>query len=246
MKRTILALGAITFLVLSPVVAEEATREEVLDSYYEAIGGLDAWSEATTIKLVGKMTAPNGMEAPLTILSKAPNKARIEFVVQGMTGVQAVDGEVAWQIMPFMGKTEPEPMPEELAKPVFEMADFDGPLVNWKEDGNEVEYLGIEDVEGTATHKLEITLGSGDVRYIYLDSDYYLPIKSSGRVHMQGQEMDVETIYGDYKEVAGLMLPHSLEQKPVGAPVGQVLIFDTAEVNVELADDQFSMPTAEN
>jgi hypothetical protein len=54
----------------------------------------------------------------------------------------------------------------------------------------------------------------------------------------------METVYGDYKEVGGLMMAHSIESKPVGAPAGQVITIDSAEVNVDLADDQFAMPAA--
>ena len=39
-----------------------------------------------------------------------PNKMRMEFTIQGMTGVQAYDGKTGWMVMPFMGKKDPEPM----------------------------------------------------------------------------------------------------------------------------------------
>ncbi len=244
MKRTLLALAAAALVCAAPSVAEEMTLEEILDSHYEAIGGLDAWAATSTAKMVGKMSAPNGFEAPFVMMFKTPGKTRLEFTFQGMTGVQAVDGDVAWQIMPFMGKTEAEPMPEDQAKIMIEQADFDGPLVNWEEDGNTIEYQGVEDIEGTETHKLKVTLSSGDVRYYFLDTDYFLPIKSSGKATVQGQETEFETTYGDYKEVGGLMLAHSIESKPAGAPAGQVITIETAEVNLELMDDQFSMPVA--
>ena len=40
--------------------------------------------------------------------------------------------------------------PEEL-KAIIEDSDLDGPLVNWREKGHRVEYLGTEDVDGTPT-----------------------------------------------------------------------------------------------
>ncbi len=245
MTRTLTAVAAAVFLCVAPMSAEEMALTDVLDKHYEAIGGLEAWSAVTSAKMVGKMSAPQGFEAPFTIMFKVPGKSRLEFTFQGMTGVQAVDGDVAWQIMPFMGKTEAEPMPEEQAKLMIEQADFDGPLVNWEEDGNQIDYEGTEDVEGTTAHKLKVTLESGDVRYYYLDADYFLPIKSSGKTTMQGQEQEFVTIYGDYKEVGGIMMAHSIESKPAGAPAGQVITIETTEVNVDIGDDQFSMPAGE-
>lgn len=244
MTRTLTALSAALFLCLTPLAAQEMALDEVLEQHYEAIGGLDAWSAVTTAKMVGKMSAPQGFEAPFIIMFKVPGKSRLEFTFQGMTGVQAVDGDVAWQIMPFMGKTEAEPMPEEQARMMIEQADFDGPLVNWEEEGNTLEYLGTEEVEGTSAHKLKVTLANGDIRHYYLDADYFLPIKSAGSATIQGQEQMFETTYGDYKEVGGLMLAHSIESRAAGAPAGQVITIETTELNVDIADDQFSLPTS--
>lgn len=249
MTRNLSAFAAALILSVCPAIAGEAeqmTLEQILDHHYEAIGGLDAWSSVSTAKFVGTLSAPNGFEAPFTMMFKTPDKSRLEFTFQGMTGVQAVDGNLAWQIMPFMGKTEPEPMPEEQARLMIEQTDFDGPLVNWQEDGHKVEYEGIDDIEGTETHKLKVTLANGDVRYYFLDSDAFLPIMVTAKVTLQGQKVDMQTTYSDYKEVGGLMLAHSFEQQQVGAPQGQSQVFtvDSAELNVEMADDQFSMPSA--
>jgi outer membrane lipoprotein-sorting protein len=243
MKRSLIALAALLVLV-TPATAQEPTVEEILEGHYEAIGGLDAWEGVSTAKMVGTMSAPQGFEAPFTMMFKRPDKSRLEFTFQGMTGVQAVDGDVAWQIMPFMGKTEAEEMPADQAKLMKEQADFDGPLVNWEEDGNTIEYVGSEDMEGTQTHKLKVTLANGDVRHYYLDADYFLPIKVEAKTMIQGQEQEIEVIYGDYKEVGGLMMAHSIENKAKGQPAGQVITIQTAEVNIDLPDEQFAMPTA--
>ena len=54
--------------------------------------------------------------------------------------------------------------------------------------------------------------------------------------------MEVEESFGDYKEVEGLVMAHSIEQKPKGAPTGQTITFEKVEFNVDVADDRFSMP----
>ena len=99
MKRTLTALAAAVLLCAAPMAAQEMTLEQILDKHYEAIGGLDAWSAVTTAKMTGKMSAPQGFEAPFTIMFKVPGKSRLEFTFQGMTGVQAVDGDTAWQYL---------------------------------------------------------------------------------------------------------------------------------------------------
>ncbi|UCF35745.1 MAG: outer membrane lipoprotein-sorting protein [Acidobacteriota bacterium] len=222
--------------------AQDMTLDEVLAKHFEAVGGLENVKAIQSAKLTGKMSMGPGLEAPVVMLFKRPMKLRMEFTVQGMTGIQAYDGQTAWMVMPFMGKTEPEVMAEDQAKSVMEQADFDGPLVDWKEKGHQVELVGKEEVDGTETYKIKTTLKNGDVRYQYMDTEYFLMIKQSGTANIQGNEVEMESTMSDYKEVGGLMLPHVLESRRVGGPGGQSLVFDSIELNVDIDDGLFSLP----
>jgi outer membrane lipoprotein-sorting protein len=236
-----LAVLAVVALLAAPAQAQDL--DEVLNNYYEAIGGLEAWQSVQSMKMTGKMMMGGmGIEAPFTVMAKRPNMARIEFVFQGITGIQAYDGETAWQVMPFTGNTDPEEVPDDQAEDLWETADVDGPLVGWEESGHTVELLGMEETEGTQAYKLKITLQSGSVQYYFLDSEYFIPIRMEGVREMQGRTVEFETIVSDYKEVGGLMIAHSIEARPKGAPAGQAVTIDLIELNVELADSLFVMP----
>lgn len=240
LKKAVLLAFAGAVLA-SPAAAQDL--KEVLNNYYEAIGGLDAWKQVNSMKMTGSlMMGGMGVEAPFTVTTKRPKKVRVEFTFQGMTGIQGYDGETAWQVMPFMGKADPEVMPADQAKEVIEQADFDGVLIGYEEDGHQVELVGLEETEGTEAYKLKVTKKNGDVEYYYLDSEYFIPIKVEGSREMQGRVIEFETILSDYKDVGGLMIPHSIESKPKGAPAGQVVTIDTIELNVEPADSLFVMP----
>ena len=205
---------------LLAVPAQAQTLDEVLDNYYEAIGGVDAWLAVNTMKATGSMMLMPGTEAPFSITAKRPKKVRLEFTFQGMTGIQAYDGETAWTVMPFMGKTEPEEVPDEDADDVKDMADIEGALINYTEKGHTVEYVGEEAVQGTNAYKLKVTMENGEVRHYYLDAEYYVPIMVSASRDVRGTVMEFEQILSDYKEVDGLMIPHSMESRPKGAAQG--------------------------
>lgn len=236
-----LALFALAAAAATPGRAQEFDRDELLKRHYEALGGLEKIKAVETIKMTGRMLMGPGMEARFVRLAKRPNRYRMEFTVQGMTGVQAYDGETAWMYMPFTGRTEPEVMPEDLAKQVIEEADMDGPLVDYQEKGHQVELLGKEDVEGSPAYKLKVTLRSGEVSYYYLDAEYFLLIKTAAKRAVQGTEVEVETSLGDYREVDGLMVPFSIRVKGQG-PAEQTIILDTVELNVPVDEAQFKMP----
>jgi outer membrane lipoprotein-sorting protein len=231
-------------LLASPVAAQDL--DEVLNNYYEAIGGIEAWEALQTMRMTGSMVMGGmGVEAPFVVTVMRPNMARIEFTFQGMTGVQAFDGETAWMVMPFMGRTDPEVMPDDMAKDVIERADIDGSLVGWRESGHQVELLGMEETAGTEAYKLEVTKKNGDVEYWFLDAEYFIPIKVEGTAQVQGRTVEFETILSDYKDVGGMMFAHSIEAKPKGAPSGQVITLDQIEVNVDVDDSIFMMPEKE-
>src|SRR5579884_2911594 len=124
------------------------TVDEIIAKNIQARGGADKLKSVQTIKATATMSM-GGMEIPGVIIQKRPQMARMEFTVQGLTAVQAYDGKEAWQVMPFMGKKDPELMSADEAKETEEDADIDGPLVDYKSKGHQVELLGKEKIEGT-------------------------------------------------------------------------------------------------
>ena len=245
MQRTLVLWVLCGLLALAGQGLAE-TLDEVLAKNLEVRGGEDAILAVGSSRMTGTMrmgdSAAGALEMPFTIEFKRPNKVRIEFTMQGMTAVQAFDGEVGWAIMPFLGKTEPEEMAEDQLKEMKEQADFDGVLVNFEEKGHTVELLGTEEVDGTPAYKLKVTKANGDVVNLYLDQEYFIEFKADTKREVQGNEIEVSTVFGDYKEVGGLLFAHSMEMSFAGTPDGQVITIDTIELDIELDDDRFSMP----
>ncbi len=195
--------------------------------------------------MTGKMVMTGqGIEAPITMELARPNKMRMEFTIQGMTGIQAYDGKSGWSVMPFMGKTEPEAMSDEDMRQAEDQADMDGMLVDYKEKGHQVEMIGKEDVEGTPAYKLKVTKKNGDVVNVYIDAESYMDIKESGKVKARGQEIESQTTFGDFKKVDGLIFPYSIEQKPQGAPAGMVIAISKIEINPTVEASRFAKPAA--
>ncbi len=174
MRKLLLTLAGLAALA-APLPAQ--TADEIIAKYLTNVGGMDKIQAVTTLRRTGKIVLGGGFEAGVIQESKRPNKLRQEFVFQGMTGVNAYDGKRGWKIEPWQGKKDPEALSEEEMKQIVEDADFDEALVNYRQKGNKVEFAGTEQVEGTDVYKLKVTLASGDLRYYYMDTDYYVPIK---------------------------------------------------------------------
>jgi outer membrane lipoprotein-sorting protein len=231
--RVIKNLFIAVFAVLISLSVSAQTADEMIRKHIEAYGGLKNIKSIRTMKVTGTFRA-QGKEAPFIHLKKRPNKMRQEILINGLPGIKAYDGQIAWVLESFMGKKNPEKMTVDQSKVVGQGADFDGHLVDHKEKGSTVEYAGKEDIEGIECHKLKITK-SGRVGYVFLDVDSYLIVKSS--------EMGMDMYQGDYKQVNGLNLPHSLEYKYMGASFQQFII-EKYELNIDLDDSLFRMPAA--
>lgn len=244
MQRKIVFWGLLSSLLTSPLLAEMSV-DDVIAKYLEARGGYTAIKAVSTARMTGKMNMGGGMEAPFTLELKRPGKVRMDFTMQGMTGTQAYDGTTGWFVMPFMGKTTPEKMGDDQLSMLKEQSDFDGPLVDSKEKGHSVELVGKEDVDGTEAYKLKVTRADGNVGYSYLDAEQFLEFKAEAKRNIPNMgEVSATTIYGDFKEVGGLLFFHSIEQIFEGAPASQVITFDKIELDVDLPDDRFAMPAA--
>jgi outer membrane lipoprotein-sorting protein len=240
MMKTILAI----FISMTICVFCYAqTADEIVNKHIEAEGGLDKLKGLQSMRVTGKLTAHGGLEAPYVVVKKRPDKLRMEFIVQGLTGITAYDGQTGWSLMPFMGSKDPQKMTEDQTKDMVEEADFDGPLVDYKQKGHTVEYMGKEDVEGTECHKLKLTLKDGRVRYMYFDPESFLLVKTTSMIKREGVEESVDTFFADYKEVNGLMFPHFIENKSKQGP-SQQYTSDKFELNVDVADSVFTMPAA--
>jgi outer membrane lipoprotein-sorting protein len=225
---------------LAPALLAQ-TVDEIIAKNVEARGGVDKLKSVKTVRATGKMEF-GAMEAPGTMIQKRPDMVRIDFTVQGLTAVQAYDGKSAWSIMPFTGKKDPELMPADETKAMSEDADIDGPLVDYKAKGNQVELMGKEDMEGTPAYKLKVTLKDGNVKYMYLDTDSGLMIKEEEKLMMHGTEQETEASYGDYRAVDGVMFPFAIESGIKGSPQKQKLTIEKMELNVPVEDSSFAMP----
>ncbi len=235
-------LWQIVALSLISLGLQAQTVDEIIGKYVQTVGGAEAIRSVTSLKRAGKFIGGGGFEAPLLQENKRPNMVRQEFVIQGLTGVNAYDGKNGWKIEPWGGKKDPEELGEDEMKSMIEESDFDGPLVNYREKGNTIEYLGMEPVEGTDAIKLKVSVPNGDVYHYYLDTDYYVPIKIETKRMVRGAEREFETILGDYKEVRGWYLPFSYETGSKGSQFRSKVAYETIEANVAIEDARFTKP----
>ena len=239
MRKLLLQIALLSLLAL-PLNAQ--TVDEIIGKYIKTIGGMEKIQAVKSLRRLGKVIGGGGFEAPVMEVNKRPNMVRQEFTMQGLTGITAYDGKSGWKIQPWGGKKDAEPLSEEEMKGIIDDADFDGPLINYQQKGNKVEYVGMDQAEGTDAYKLKVTLPSGEIRTYYMDTDFYVPIKIEIKRIIRGTEQEYESYPGDYKEVDGWYLPFSMESGVKGNADRGKVSYEKIEANVAIDDSLYQMP----
>ena len=234
-------------LAVAAVCAQDKpqlTVDELVAKNVAAKGGADALRALQSVRLTGKMLVNEGqMQLGYAETKKRPDEVRTEATLQGMTAVEAYDGKEGWRISPFQGRKDPEKMSADDVKPLMEDAEIDGPLVNWKEKGSTLEYIGREDVDGTSAYKIKVVRKNGDVNFVYLDPDHFLEIRILTQRIRHGAQEETETDVGDYEKIGGVFIPFSIEAGRKGDPDKQKVVIEKAEPNVPVDDAIFHFPT---
>jgi hypothetical protein len=175
--------------------------------------------------------------------SMSPNFLRQTFTIQGMTQIQAYDGKTGWKIAPFEGRRDPELLGEEELRDLMEDANFLGPLVDYQSQGNKIEYIGKDTLDGDEVYRLKITLKNGDLYYYYLDPETFLEVRMEKVQFIRGAVHESVIECGSYKLVAGVYMPFTCEVGSKQNPENRSKItYDKIEPNVTLDPAEFKMP----
>ena len=181
-------------------IPDGMTATDVVNKYFEAIGGKEKAMAVKTTMMVSNATI-QGTPLVMTTKASAPNKTLMTISVMGNTMQKVVfDGEKGYQ--EAQGR-KTDMKPEDITEGKEANAIF-----------NDLNYtsgklIRIEPIDGKNTIVLKI----GDEEVFY-DMTSGLKVKSVKTVKTpDGKEVKVPTTYGDYKAVEGIMFPHSIEIK---------------------------------
>jgi hypothetical protein len=233
MKRLLTALFSLAF-----ISAQAQTADEVISKYSDALGGLNAFNSVKSAKMTGIATI-QGMDFPLTIQVINGKAFRVDVEVMGQSVVNCYKDGKGWKINPFGGaETATDVDGAELLE-FKAQASLSNGLMDYKTRGHQVELQGQENVEGTNAYKIKFTSkDDGKVTTFYIGSTDYLLLKSVTSREMQGQEIDVDTWYSDYKEFGGIKFAMTRSQKIMGQDF-QTITLNNVELNVSVDEKVF-------
>ena len=228
-KNLLLAALALTTLNVAAQTADEIIAKNV-----EAMGGAAKIASLKTVKKTGNLSM-QGMDIPMVFTVSQMKGFRLDVEVMGTSNYQIITPEKAFMFFPIQQMTEPKEMDTETVKGMQAALDIQGSLINYKDKGATVEFIGTEKVDGADAYKLKMTGKSGKTSFHFIDVKTNRLVKTSAKAAgPDGVEIDVESIYSNYKQNAdGYWFAYA-----TSTPQGPV-VFDKIESNVVVDENIF-------
>jgi hypothetical protein len=186
------------------------TADEIIDKYYTAVGGKDKWLKLTSTVQTAEMNM-QGTTINLKIYSEHNKANKTEISFQGMTGYQLLTNKEGWGYMPFQGQMKAEPFTKEQVEKGQTDLDLQGDLLNYKEKGTTVEYLGKEDLDGTECFKMKVVLKNGKSSTYFFDASSYYLIKVTSKTEVDGKEVEAVMEFSNFQKTPeGYIFPMAM------------------------------------
>jgi outer membrane lipoprotein-sorting protein len=235
MKLTKIIASA--FIVMVAATASFAQNaDEIVAKHIEAMGGADKWKALKGLEMKNKFSV-QGMDIEMKAVIVSGKSYRSDVSVMGQEIISAVDGETGWMQRPAMmgGTGEPEDMPGVMIKETLRQTNLGGMLFNYKDKGSALELVGKEKMDGADVYHLKLTEKNGEVTNLFLSATTYYTLKSAGKRNVQGQDVDAEVVFSNFKQIEGLTFPFSMDTP---SPMGGTMTIETESIKLNPTIDE--------
>lgn len=185
--------------------------DDILKKNLEAMGGADKLATLKTVKMDGTMNV-QGNEIGISSTKSHMKGMRLDIDVMGTNNYQVANMKKGSVFMPIRGMSAPEEMDADQIKLFQTQYDIQSPFLDYKTKGTSIESLGTEEIAGNPAYKLKLTFSNGRQANYFIDTKTNRVVKSSGKTMVNGQEMEMESSYEDYKQNAdGYWFPYTVK-----------------------------------
>lgn len=209
--------------------AEEV--DELARIHTEAIGGRARLAKIEALRARGRVVAA-GQTLEFELIAQRPNRVRVAMRAGARELVQIADGSgCAWRIEPdeVTGAEKTVTMVPADAREFTADAEFDDPLASLPERGYQLDSAGETEWEGRRVWRVLLTRNDVAPSYLLVDPEtYFILARIRQRRLPSGREVAEDTIYGDFRPVAGVIFPFRVQTRVDGR-----LTRETVLLNVE-------------
>ena len=228
MKKMIFVMAG---LIMMTVISAQSL-DEIVKKYTEA-NKLDKVANLKTIKITANMSVM-GMEMPMVMWMKNPNKIKSVTTFNGQDMIQVFDGEKGYAVNPMTGSTDPVEMTPEQVQQTLRSSMFQNYMATYLKNG-QLTLAGEEAVKDKPAYKLQATVEGGTVIDMFIDKSSFFLVKTA----TTASGVSMESYPTDYTETNGIMIPMKMSTSAQG--MDMVITFTKVEVDTPMEDDIFKI-----
>jgi len=222
-------------LIMMSVISAQSL-DEIVKKYTEA-NKLDHVANLKTIKITANMSMM-GMEMPMVLWMKNPNKIKSVTTFNGQDMIQVFDGEKGYVVSPMTGSTDPVEMTPDQVKQTLRSSMFQNYMANYLKNG-QLALDGEDKVNDKPAYKIKATVEGGTVINMFIDKSSYFLVKTSTTTSQNGMTVTLDSYPTDYTETSGVMIPMKTSTSAQGMDI--LINFTKVEVDVPMEDSIFKI-----
>jgi len=229
MKKLIFVMAGL--LIMSVISAQ--SLDEIVKKYTEA-NKLDHATSLKTIKITANVSAM-GMEMPMVLWMKNPNKIKSVTSVSGQNMIQVFDGQKGYVVNPMAG--DPVEMTPDQVKQTLRSNMFQNYMATYLKNG-QLTLVGEDKVNEKPAYKIKATVEGGSVIDLYIDKSSYFLVRTSSTTSQGGMTVTMDSYPSNYTETGGIMFPMKTTTSAQGMDI--VINFTKIEVDLPMEDSIFT------
>lgn len=218
-------------LVIISVISAQSL-DEIVKKYTEA-NKLDQVANHQTLKITANLSMM-GMDMPMVIWMKNPDKIKSVTSVNGQDIVQVVNGNKGYAINPMTGSTDPVAMTPDQLSQSSRSNMFNNYLAQYLKD-NKLTLVGEENVNDKPAYKIKAAIDESTSADLFIDKSSYLLVKQS----MTTSGMSMDMFFSDYADNNGFMIPMKTSTSAQGMDI--LINYTKVEVDTPMEDSIFEV-----
>lgn len=235
--RTLVLAGAAT-LAAAPARAQELpAARQIVDAYVNAIGGMQAITNAQNRHMVGEMSMPAaGMTMTMEMWQSRPNKSLMVLSIPGMGELKnGYDGATAWSVNPMQG---PRILDGAELEQTVRQSDFDANL-RFDHLFPTMETVERAEMAGRPCYRVRMVAANGDESFGCFDTETKLLLGMTSRMESEMGVVESTTLFSDYRDFGGVKLP----TRTTVSVMGQEMVMTVKEMDTNaIPADRFALP----
>lgn len=214
---------------------EDLTAQDVVQNYVKAIGGMENVAALKDMKVKYGMSV-QGQTIEMEMMIKLPGKSFQSMKMGNMTLYTAISNGETAQVYQQGSEV---PLGE---NEINEM--IDGAVIideyHWIVDSANIMLTAVKRMDdGSKAYEITLEKDNGSVEYYYYDTETGLRIREVTMAETPQGEMAQSTSYADYREVNGVLFPHTV-MLPLGPQSMKAEVVEL-ELNTNISDSNFKM-----